>query len=186
MVRSKFMAVVLGLGLAGAMAVPTFAQNAGGNPPANQGGGGGGGNRGPRMSPEERHAAMQTRIKEAMGATDAEWAVLGPKVDKLMTLSMATRGMGFPGGRGRGGPGGGPGGGQQPNGPSSPVGDAAHELQTLLDNKDATVEQIKVKLATLRDAKAKAKEELTKTQTDIRELLTPRQEAVLVSMGMLD
>lgn len=81
-----------------------------------------------------------------------------------MTLSMATRGMGFPGGRG--GPGGGPGGGQQPTGPSSPVGDAAHELQTLLDNKDATPEQITAKVTALRTAKAKAKEELTKTQTE--------------------
>ena len=180
MVRSKLLAVVLGLGMAGAIAVPTFAQDAGGPPPANQGGGGGG-NRGQRMSPEERRAAMATRIKEAMGATDAEWAVLSPKVEKLQTLqfqSMMGRGMG----RGRGGPGGPP----DANRPSSPVGDAAHELQTLLENKDATPEQIKAKLTTLRDARAKAKEELTKAQTELREVLSVRQEAVLVSMGLLD
>ena len=186
MVRSKFMAVVLGLGLAGTMAVPTFAQDGGGNPPANQGGGRG--NRGPRMSPEEMRAAMATQMKESMGATDAEWAVLGPKVEKLQTISMASRGgMGMPGGRGRGGAGGGPGAAAaDPNRPSSPVGEATRELRTLLENKDATVEQIKVKLATLRDAKAKAKEELTKAQTELREVLNVRQEAVLVSWGLLD
>ena len=138
------------------------------------------------MTPDEFRAAAAARMKEALGATDAEWAVLGPKVEKVQTLqfqSMAGRGMFGRGGRG--GQGGGPGGGQGA-GFSSPVVDASRELQTLLENKDATPEQIKAKLTALRDARAKIKEELTKAQTELREVLTVRQEAVLVERGLLD
>jgi Spy/CpxP family protein refolding chaperone len=59
-------------------------------------------------------------------------------------------------------------------------------LQTTLDNKDAKPEEIKAKLTALRDARNKAKEDLTKAQADLKELLTQRQEAVLVNMGLLD
>ncbi len=182
MVRSKLLAVVLTLGMVGAVATPTFAQDAGGGGGGRGNGGGGGG--GPRMTREEMRAEMAKRTQEAMGATDTEWAVLGPKIEKVQTMqfqAMAGRGMGM----GRGGRGGGP-GGPAAAGPSNPVADAVHELQTLLDNKDATPEQIKAKLTALRDARAKAKEELTKAQTELREVLSVRQEAVLVERGMLD
>lgn len=187
MVRSKFLAVVLTLGMVGAVATPTFAQNAGGGGGGGGGrGNGGGGGGGPRMTQEEMRAQMSKRTQEAMGATDAEWAVLGPKIEKVQQLqfqAMAGRGMGMMGG-GRGGRGGGPGG--PAAGPANPVADAARELQTLLENKDATPEQIKAKLTALRDARAKAKEELTKAQTELREVLSVRQEAVLVERGTLD
>jgi predicted S18 family serine protease len=62
----------------------------------------------------------------------------------------------------------------------------AQELSTLLQNKDAKPEDIKAALAAYRDARTKAKAELEKAQKDLRDLLTVRQEAVLVSMGTLD
>ena len=63
---------------------------------------------------------------------------------------------------------------------------AAAALQAVLDNKDSTPDDIKAKLTALRDAKTAAKADLTKAQTDLREVLTVRQEAVLVTMGYLD
>ena len=52
--------------------------------------------------------------------------------------------------------------------------------------KDAKPEEIKAKLAALRDAREKAKKDMTQAQADLRELLTQRQEAVMVMMGFLD
>ncbi|MCL2640905.1 MAG: hypothetical protein FWD53_08690, partial [Phycisphaerales bacterium] len=85
-----------------------------------------------------------------------------------------------------GGPGGGQGGGNAPAVPETAVGKASAELRAALENKESTAEQIKVKLAALRDARAKAREALTKAQNELKELVTVKQEAFLVSRGMLE
>ncbi len=59
-------------------------------------------------------------------------------------------------------------------------------FQTVIANKDATPDQIKEKLQALRDAKTKAAADLKKSQDDLRLYLTVRQEAVLVSRGILE
>ena len=41
-------------------------------------------------------------------------------------------------------------------------------------------------MAKLREARTKAREDLTKAQNELRELLTMKQEAALVMMGMLE
>jgi peptidoglycan hydrolase CwlO-like protein len=123
--------------------------------------------------------------------------VLQPKIEKVQTLQLAaaTRGGGMfgGGGGGRGGPGGGGpaggaggGGGQSSDASASPVQQKSRDLQASLDNKDAKPEELKAKLAALREARQKAKADLTKAQEDLRELLTVRQEAVLVMMNTLE
>jgi hypothetical protein len=67
-----------------------------------------------------------------------------------------------------------------------PGGAGARDLQQTLDNKDATAEQIKAKMQVLRDAKTKAREQLAAAQNDLKEMVTTRQEAVLVGMGLLE
>jgi hypothetical protein len=138
---------------------------------------------------------MTERMKEALGATDAEWQVLQPKVEKVQTLQLAaaTRGIGgMFGGGGRGGPGGASGGGggvtrsDGGSDASNPVQQKTRDLQASLDNKEAKPEELKAKLAALREAKQKAKADLTKAQEELRELLTLRQEAVLVMMNTLE
>ena len=57
---------------------------------------------------------------------------------------------------------------------------------TALENKDTPADQIAAKLTALREARAKAKADLETAQKDLKEVLTPRQEAVMVSMGMLE
>jgi hypothetical protein len=59
-------------------------------------------------------------------------------------------------------------------------------LQAVLDNKDSKPDEIKSKLDALRDARGKARDQLTKAQGDLKSLLTQRQEAVLVTRGMLE
>src|SRR5437762_6836879 len=70
-----------------------------------------------------RQRAMD-RIKEQLGATDDEWKVIQPKVEKVMTAHRESRGgFGFGGfGGGRGGPGGGGGGGGADQQPTTAVG----------------------------------------------------------------
>ena len=51
---------------------------------------------------------------------------------------------------------------------------------------DASDAQIKQKLDGLRKARSDAKTKLVKAQEDLKELVTSRQEAVLVQMGVLD
>jgi septal ring factor EnvC (AmiA/AmiB activator) len=82
--------------------------------------------------------------------------------------------------RGRGGQGG-PGG----NAPSTPVQAAREDLNKTLDNKDASADDIKAKLTALRDAETKAEGDLDKARQELKELLTQRQEAVLVMDGIL-
>lgn len=177
--NKRIWAMALAVGLFGAATtLPLSAQQGGG-------GGGGGGGR-PRMTMAEMQAARLTRIKDALGATDDEWKALSPKVEKVQTLQMQNMMGRFGGGRGgRGGPGGAA-PAVDPAAPANPVRDASTELQTTLDNKESTAEQIKVKLTALRDAKAKAAADLKKAQDELRELVTVRQEAVLVTQGLLD
>ena len=143
-----------------------------------------GGGRNWRMDFRQR---MNERIKEVLGATDDEWMVLQPRLEKVQALQMQVRGAGmavlFRGRRGfdrRGGMG--------PMAAASPneVQKAAEALQTLLDDKGAGNDAIKTRLEALRIAQQKAREELVKAQKDLRELLTIRQEAALTLMGLLD
>lgn len=169
---TRWVLPALALGL---LALPTFAQNGG---PGGPGG-------------ADFRQRMMDRMKEALGATDEEMQALGPKIEKIATaqreMTMGMRMMMF---RGQGGPGGqggqGAPGGSQDNQQASALMTALRDLQTTLDNKDAKPEEIKSKLQVFRDAKAKAKADITKAQGELRDLLTQRQEATLAMMGILD
>jgi multidrug resistance efflux pump len=149
------------------------------------------GQRGARMDPAQMREQFMTRIKEQLGASDEEWKALQPKVEQLMTLSRDARaggGAGMMMGR-RGVAGGGPGGATaagDTTAPQSDVAKAQQALQATLDNQQATADEIKAKLTALREAREKAKQELAKAQEAVRQLVTQRQEARLVMMGLLD
>lgn len=141
------------------------------------------------------------RMKNELGATDEEWQVIKPKIEKVWTTQFASLTSRFGGfGRGRGGDraadrggdrggdrgaerGGDRGGDAQAQ---SPTRLAQRELNDALENKDTPAEQIVAKLAALREARAKAKAELEAAQSDLQSVLTPRQEAALVAAGTLE
>lgn len=145
-------------------------------------------------NPEEMRRMIEERIaermKEQLEITDEEWKVLQPRMRKVMELTQQTRG---PGGRGPGGPGGmfGRPGGPRPGGdgnqgqPQNEVQKANDALRSLLDGENPSAEGIKAKLTALRNAREKAKQELTKAQQELRQLLTLKQEARLVLMGFM-
>lgn len=154
-------------------------------PPDGGAAGGGAGNGGGRRGgwdPEAMRQRMLDRVKETLGSTDEEWKALQPKVEAVQKLVMQGR-MGMFGRR-RGG--GDPNQPQQQPEATNDVQKLTQELQALLDNKDSDPKVVAEKLKALREARDKSKVDLKKAQDELRELLTPRQEAQLVLMGLLD
>ena len=139
------------------------------------------------------------RMKERLGATDEEWNVIGPRLEKVQVAKMQdllrqVRGgmmgmlpgtLGGLGGRmGREGGGAGAQGALQQ--PQSDVDRAATALRTTVDSEGSTTAQIKEKLTAYREARERARNDLVKAQEQLREVLTLRQEAQLVMWGLLD
>ena len=160
-------------------------QNAGGQ---GQGPGGGRGN----FNPEEMLQQRMTQMREQFEITDdAEWKVIS---DRITTVSEAQRlsmtaGMGGGGRGGFGGPGGAPGGRGAAGGNrggrqglnANPEQDALRQAVT---DKLPDAE-IKSRLASLREARKANEEKLSKTQEELRAVLSVRQEAVAVMLGLL-
>ena len=139
-----------------------------------------------RQRMEQFRQEASTRMRESLGMNEDEWKAIQPKIEKVQTLSRQSRGGGMFGRmrRGRGGP---PGGTPSPDAPpQSDVQKKTAELQTLLQNKEASPDQIKAALKGLREARAKVADELTAARKELREVLTLKQEAQLVLMGLLD
>jgi hypothetical protein len=164
MTRRVLMMLVLGCAM-GVPATFTFAQD-------NQ-------NRRGNFDPAQFREQMMNRMKEQLGSNDDEWKVLSPKIEKLMTAQRDARGGGGFGGGGRRG-------GNNDNQPQSATAKASAELRTALENKDTPAAEIATKLTALREARDKARADLAAVQKELKEVLTQRQEAVLVTMGMLE
>jgi hypothetical protein len=100
------------------------------------------------------------------------------------------RGPGGFGGPGGGAFGGGEPGGGGPGGPGgrggNSVSSAIAELRTTLAESKSTPEQLRGRIAAVRAARAKAVADLGTAQSELMELLTTDQQAILVSEGLLD
>lgn len=119
-------------------------------------------------------------VKTALGCTDEEFKILEPKVERVLLIQFEQAG-GYTGRRGRGATG--------PLAsimPQSEVMKARLALQDAVENKDVLPAEIVRKLKELREARAAARTELVRAQDDLRDFLTVRQEAVLVTMGLLE
>jgi len=171
------------------------------------------GQRDPQQMREQMQKMIVQRMKTQLEIDDEKWKTVQPLLEKVMKLngqlnSGAPGGMyGMPGGRGMavGGRGMGVGGREGPGmqagqGRNRPVGEgqttelkktdmqkATEELQGLLRSGSAESDAIAAKLAAYRNAKNKVKGDLAKAQGDLKaQMTTPKQEARLVLMGLLD
>ena len=177
--------------VASLMLIPTVSLAQDQRPAQGQGQGGDRGDGGGRRNfdPAEARQRMAGWVKEQLGASDEEWQVLQPKVEKIMNAQRDARGgfgFGGMGRRGGGGFGGGGGGDRSADQPQSNVEKARNDLRNTLQNKDAAANEIADKLKALREAREKAQQDLQSAQKELKDVLTPRQEAVLVSMGILE
>jgi hypothetical protein len=134
------------------------------------------------------------RVQEALQASDDEWKVIEPRIEKIESIRRAIQGSRFGNRTRRGNP------NNVLTSPAAPtrapapapatdqteLQTASQQLQEALNNKDTKPQELKARLATLREARAQALAELTKAQDDLRDILTARQEAVLVTFGLLN
>jgi hypothetical protein len=130
-------------------------------------------------------AAMQfsfvNNLQEPMGCSDDEFQALKPSLLKVVQAAQADQMAnfrGFGGGQGQG----------QQNRPQNlpPLQQAIMDLQTALDDASSTPDSISSKVDAVRLAKDKADQDLKAAREELRQLLTIRQEAVLVTEGLLD
>jgi len=144
-------------------------------------------------------AAMQQRMldrqKEMLKATDDEWKVIEPLI-KAVNEKRMTGGMGMMGGMGgmrrnRGG------GGNQPADANAPAGGGQRRgprmttpeteaLQKALEAENPAAKDLQDKMKALRDARKKAEGELKQARENLRKVVTTKQEAQLLLMGLLD
>lgn len=140
---------------------------------------------------EEFRAQAGQRMKERLGCTDEEWKVLEGRVEAVRTAQNNLRGGGAAA-PGFGGQFGGrqvaPPRGERPGAPEpSEVVKKTEALRTLLDSEAPKADAIKTALADLRAARKKAQQDLTAAQKSLRDgVKQPRQEAMLVLMGLLE
>jgi hypothetical protein len=150
------------------------------------------------FDPEQMRQRMMERYREQLEVKgDDEWKVLSERITKVMD---ARREVGFGGGPGgfgfgRGGrpPGGAdnnpPAGGNDQGARRGPRGfgepsPEADALQKAIDSK-ASAEELKTKLAKLREARKEKEASLEKAQEELRKVLSVRQEAAAVLAGLL-
>jgi hypothetical protein len=154
-------------------------------PPQRRGGG--------NFDPEQARQRMMERYKEQLEVKDdAEWKLISERIEKV---TAARREVGFGGGGafgrggrgGPGGPGGGPGGDQAAAGRRAFGGEPSPEAEALRKaiEAKAPAEELKAKLAKLREARKVKEANLEAAQDDLRKVLSVRQEAAAVLAGLL-
>jgi len=141
---------------------------------------------GRRGNYEQFRQRMNERLKENLKVSDEEWAVIQPLIEKVQVKQREAGASRFGGGRPRGGPDGGSPGQGSGNRPERAGSEQAQALRTALDDANSTPEDLKAKLAALRESRKKAQAELEQTREELRKVLTLRQEASLVLIGILE
>ncbi len=146
------------------------------------------------FNPEDMRARMAERMRELLEVkNDDEWKLISARMEKVreardkvralsgdfrLLFSRGNEGGGDQGGgdrnRGRG-PGGFGGGTPNPE---------AEAFSKAVQNK-APTEELKQRMARVRDARKAAEAEYDKLSEELRQLLTVRQEATLVAIGTL-
>lgn len=117
---------------------------------------------------QDRRRAIED-FKERLGMSDKEWAVVRPRLEAVYNLKHPPAQVMGPGER-----------------PRDEVQQRSSELRELLRDEDAPVDRVKAALTALRAAKEKVGQRLAAAQQDLRQLMTIRQEAMLVLNGLLE
>lgn len=122
---------------------------------------------------EEMQARILANLRTQFAvADDAEWKLISDRILKVMELRRSVAGPGFAMVMFRG---------NRPGATANPEVDA---LRTAIDDKLPEAE-IKARLGRLREARKQAEVRLNQAREDLRSILTVRQEAVAVLLGLL-
>ena len=149
----------------------------------------------------EDQAKQHTELKKSFAMSDEEFTAVEPlltKVENLQLQKSVVDRTGSGGGMGMGMLGGRRGGGGGMMSPQMLLGDtpldltvkeiqdAAKALKSLLDDPQANATEMTAAVARLRKAREAYQAVLTKAISELRSVLTQRQEALLVDRGTLD
>ncbi len=116
----------------------------------------------------QRQQAIED-LKEQLGLSGREWSVIKPRLQTVYDLvHRRPQLMG------------------STELPKTEVQQRSSELRELLSDNKTAVDQIKAKLTALRAAKERVVQELGQARRGLRQVLTLRQEALLVLNGLLD
>jgi len=152
----------------------------------------GGDRKGPQrgnFNPDEFRQRMMERMKEQFEVkNDDEWKIISERIEKVSELRRSI-GSGFGGFRppGGGGTGGDNTGGGRTRGGGFGRGEPDADLEALQKaiEAKAPADEVKAKLIKLRESRKEKEGKLEKAQEDLRSVLTTRQEAIAVMMGLL-
>ncbi len=145
----------------------------------------------PKLSQDERDAE---RVRQLIGGTDDEWMAIRPRVMHVVVLQnqlRASRDKGFrlpKDGQPRKvkykDPKSAPPNDGRP--PTPEVIDTAKSLREAVTDTEAPLSELRQRVMAARQARAKARAELTQAQEQLRDVVSVRQEATLIILGLLD
>lgn len=192
--------MVLGLCLAClvgiALSQPGGGGFGGGAGPGARAGARAGGGFGPGMGMGAFGRFNEQAIRQVLGATDQEWSQIQPKLQAVLKLQSEARvALTVAGGRRPGAD-----AGEQPAGPrwvrpsqmaqmtNQELTEGQKAAEALLDllEKNADIKQIQEKVQALRTVRQKAQQQLATAQAELKKVLSEKQQAMLVLMGLLD
>jgi len=161
-------------------------------------GAGGAGGRGFVVDPAQQIQTALTNIQTALGAQPGdEWTVLSAKIQKVLEdqqkLAAGARNP-LQGGGGRGGAAGGRAGAGGPGAATAPAPDASNPLAVARNDLSQAVAattttpdaDLKAKLQAVRDNLKKGQDTLATDQEALKKVCSVRQEAILVTLGVLN
>jgi len=150
------------------------------------------------FNPEEMRARMAERMRELLEVkNEDEWKLISGRLDKVREARdkvrsfsgdfrlMFSREGGDQGGDRNRGPGGSGGGTRGPGGFGGGTPNPDVEAFSKAVQNKAPTEEIKQRMARVRDARKAAEADYEKVSEELRQLLTVRQEAALVAIGLL-
>ncbi len=149
-----------------------------------------------QMDPEQMRARMEEwrgrmleETRTHLGLSEEEWTLVKPRYEQVLELnrqlSGPARGM-MLGMRGRGGRGDDRGPAQTQPQDQTALEKASTQLREVLEQPNSSPEQIQSALTSYRQVRIELEAQRKQAHESLRELLTVRQEAILVSTGVLN
>lgn len=141
---------------------------------------------------EQRRAEQAKQLQAELSLSDEEFAAVSPMIEKIRQLTRERMWALRPTNDGPGGDrrfGGFPGFGQDDTEPSpqaKQLEEAAEQLRASLASDSASEQQIQDHLAAFRAAREQMAQAIATVQQQLKEVLLPKQEAVLVMHGVLE
>lgn len=144
------------------------------------------------FNPEEMRARMTERVRELLEVkNEDEWKLIQARIEKAQEAQREVRSVSgdfrllFSRSGDQGGPGGGDNNrGRGPGGFGGTPNPDAEAFSKAVQNK-APTDELKQRMARVREARKNAEAKYDKAADDLRQVLTVRQEATLVAVGLL-